>query len=88
MHAAAVHFIFEANHGRPVEMPGQPLRNTPRRPSSAFEKREDILHGVELHGGGLLPSPPNALMRRLISSSTHLAFASMPAGLVSPGLTI
>src|SRR5216683_5313 len=55
LHAPAVHFIFEANDGRSVEMPGQAVTEHAATAELILENRKDVLHGIELHAGGLLP---------------------------------
>src|SRR6185437_13427608 len=51
----AIHLVFQVDHGRPIEMPGQAgaQRTTPAK--LALEERKDIADGIELHRGGLAP---------------------------------
>src|SRR5882724_5857173 len=55
LHAPAVHFIFEADDGGPVEVPRQAVAEHATTAELSLENRKDVLHGIELHAGGLLP---------------------------------
>src|SRR6266568_2601287 len=56
VHAAAVHLVIETDDRRAVEMPGQAVAEYAAATKLTFENRIDVLHGVELHAGGLLPA--------------------------------
>jgi hypothetical protein len=88
LHAPAVHFIFEADDGRPVEVSCQAVTEHAATAELILENRKDVLHGIELHAGDLLPIATERTHPALHFVEHPLAFASMPAGLVSPGLTI
>src|SRR4051812_10077726 len=54
--AATVHFIFQADHGRTIVMPGHAGTCRAAPDHLVGEKRMNVVDGVELGRGGVLPA--------------------------------
>jgi hypothetical protein len=59
VYARAVHFIFEANDGRPVEVTRQAVAEHAATAELIFENRKDVLHGIGLHASAPAPTSPS-----------------------------
>src|SRR5882757_9635605 len=55
MDAAAIHLVFQIDHRRAVEMPGQAVTEHATAAEFALQHREHVLYGVKLDAGGLAP---------------------------------
>ena len=57
-HAAAIHLVFEIDYRRPGKMPGQARTRGPAAHQFAGHDRVEVMHGIGLHRGGVLPAEP------------------------------
>src|SRR5262245_45871241 len=54
----AIHFEFEAAHGRPAVVPDEPLWRRAAGDDLVRQKRVKVMHGIDLAGAGIVPTKP------------------------------
>jgi hypothetical protein len=55
MNRRVVHFVLDTDNRRAIEVPGEPVARGDASDDLVGEEWVDVMHGVELHRGGVAP---------------------------------